>query len=227
MRQRPLIPLQTRAKLVLAVFSAIVLLAAVSMWSEWTLIDFLKDVSPEGAVDEARADAIDERQRLIGILQIVSRVLGAVVFLNWFHAAHKNLGSSRLERLTYTPASAVWGFFIPILSLFRPYQVMAEVSKGSSYLAGASGQGSWRQAPAGPLVGVWWGLYLAAQITGTISARMTLSDSGIDTYVAAGWLGLASDLLDVPAAIAAMLLVRTISEQQAAAREHPIAEVFE
>ena len=56
---------------------------------------------------------------------------------------------------------------------------------------------------------------------------MTLSDSGIDTYVAAGWMGLASDVLDVPAAIAAVLLVRTISGQQAAAREHPIATVFE
>ena len=222
MRRRPLTPLQTRAKLVFAVFSAIVILAAVSAWSDWTLVEFLGDVSSGGAVDEARGEAIDGRQS-----QIVSRLVGAVVFLSWFHAAHKNLGTSGLERLTYTPGSAVWGFFIPILSLFRPYQVMAEVSKGSSYLAGDSGPGSWRSAPEGPLVGVWWGLYLAAQITGTISARLATSESGIGTYVTAGWTALASDLLDVPAAIAAVLLVRTISRQQGTAREHPIAAVFE
>ena len=112
-------------------------------------------------------------------------------------------------------------------SHLRPGSPMRRRPLTPLYLAGASGQGSWRSAPAGPLVGVWWGLYLAAQITGTISARLALSESGVDTYLTAGWMGLASDALNVPAAIAAFLLVRTISRQQAAAREHPLATVFD
>jgi hypothetical protein len=226
-RRPPLIPLETRATLVTAVFASIVIAAVVSAWSDWTLIDFLKHVGGHSVENERLARTIDARQRWMGIIQTVSRLVGAFVFLSWFHAAHKNLGSSGLERLTYSPASAIYGFFIPILSLFRPYQVMAEVSRGSTYLSGESGAATWRSAPEGPVVGLWWGLYLAAQIAGLFATRLPSPGSDIGTLVTAGWMSLASDVLDAPAAIAAVLLVRTISRQQAAAREYPVAEVFE
>ncbi len=226
MRRPPLIPLQTRATLVTVVFSAIVLVAVVSGWVQLGLLEFIRGLVLGGPVDAPRADAIDARQSLMGIFQLVTRIAGAIVFLNWFHAAHKNLGSRGLERLTYNPASAVWAFFIPILSLFRPYQVMTEVAKGSAYLAGEGRADSWRGAREGPLVALWWGLFLAANLTGFGAARMAGERAALGTLLTAGWIEFASDVLDVPAAIAAVVLVRRISRQQAVAGDHPVTEVF-
>jgi hypothetical protein len=120
----------------------------------------------------------------------------------------------------------VWAFFIPILSLFRPYQVMTEVAKGSAYLAGECPSDSWRSAREGPLVGLWWGLFLGANVTGLVAARMAGEHAPLGTLLSAGWLELVSDILDVPAAITAVMLVRRISRQQSVVRDHPVSDVF-
>ena len=213
--------------LVMVVFSSIVLVALVSVWSDWVLVDFVRNAAAGGPVDQRQADAIDARSSTLGAFELATRIAGAIVFLRWFHAAHKNLGSSGLERLTYNPSSAVWAFFIPILSLFRPYQVMVEVSKGSAYLAGESPADSWRGVREKPTALLWWALYLAANVTALIAARMSGEHAALGTILTASRLDLLSHVLEVPAAVTALLLVRTISRQQGLALEHPVTKVFE
>ncbi len=55
----------------------------------------------------------------------------ATAFLLWVHRASKNLVSLGAHGQRFSPAWAVGWWFVPIMMLFRPYQVMAEIWRGS------------------------------------------------------------------------------------------------
>jgi hypothetical protein len=56
-------------------------------------------------------------------------------------------------------------------------------------------------------------------LTGNVSVRMMVGAKDIDAILTAGWAILASDLLDIPAAVVAIVLVRAISGRQERARD--------
>jgi hypothetical protein len=88
-------------------------------------------------------------------------VAGAVVFLIWIHHAYANLESLEVRYLRFTPGWAVGWFFIPIMSLFRPYQVVAETWRMSTEQNSAA------------LVGWWWFLFLLHNWAGWLSYRVS------------------------------------------------------
>ena len=54
------------------------------------------------------------------------KIVTVVLFLQWLHrlvTIARQLGS---PSLAFSPGAAVWSFFIPILNLFRPYQVLRD-----------------------------------------------------------------------------------------------------
>lgn len=54
-----------------------------------------------------------------------------VCFLAWLHRAYGNLRSLGARQLDSSPGWAVVSFFIPILNLFRPYQIVRETWRHS------------------------------------------------------------------------------------------------
>ncbi len=73
----------------------------------------------------------------------------AIAFLTWFFRAYRT--TNLAVGTTHDPGQAVWSFVIPILNLFRPYQIATEI---------------WRKSGDGtvmhhnPLLIVWWGLWV-------------------------------------------------------------------
>jgi hypothetical protein len=89
----------------------------------------------------------------IGFLFFVAAV---VVFLVWVHRAIANLRALGSENWRFTPAGAVWGYFIPIVSLWQGHQVMATLWTESQPVP--LDEHSLRRKTT--LVNWWWGVYL-------------------------------------------------------------------
>jgi hypothetical protein len=88
-------------------------------------------------------------QSVAQLLQLVLFGVG-VVFLIWFFRAATNARSLGLPA-RHTPVWAVFGFLIPIVNLWFPYQVACDL-----FPPGHEGR---------RLVGRWWALYLGASFT--------------------------------------------------------------
>lgn len=173
-----------------------------------------------GGVSQAEAAANDARQQLVGLLQLAVYIATAIAFLAWFYGAHRNLGALGGRELTYTPGWAIGWFFVPVLGLVRPLQVMREVWHGSDP-DGLERDG----APDGPavrnklgtpaLVGWWWALFL---ISGMISQGLLqmgrLEDPTVGHLQMITLLQALADVIDIPAAVMALLLVGRITEWQ-------------
>ncbi len=202
--------LRKRCQVVTGVFVAILVVSALAALSDLSLLQYVQEISSGGPVDEYRAGEIDARQATMGMAQLGLIVTCAIIFLMWFHRAHKNLKAGGLNDLRYTPGWAVGGFFVPFLNLVRPFQVMKEVWIGSARL---SGDVEAESRPA-PLVGWWWALFLISSVLGNASARFVDTAETPEGFLVAVRVMLASDLMDLPAALVALLLVRRVTDLQ-------------
>jgi hypothetical protein len=123
---------------------------------------------------------------LSNLLGIVLLVVG-VLFLIWFHKALTNARSLGLP-LTRSPGWGVAGFFIPIVSLWFPYQSMRDLFPPTH--------------PARGLVGRWWATYLGAGFAGFVTFIVALFSP------VAGWMiGVVTAGLYVVAAVTARQLI--------------------
>jgi len=73
------------------------------------------------------------------------------VFLVWFYRARKN-ADGRGQRQRWSPGWAIGGWFVPIVALWFPYQIMADIWR-------ANLPAERRNRPA-VLLGFWWGCWL-------------------------------------------------------------------
>jgi hypothetical protein len=88
-----------------------------------------------------------------GCLAGIGGLISAVLLFVWFYRSHKNLRSFNTMGLKYSPGWAVGAWFIPILNLFRPYQITQEIWKASDPEASTVG---WKQSKASLVVIFWW-----------------------------------------------------------------------
>jgi Domain of unknown function (DUF4328) len=212
-------PLRSRADFALGFLGAIALLDVVATWSDWEMLQYLEGIQRGMEPVEEVANTIDERQAAIGLLQGGLYLVCAVAFSMWMHRAYKALVAARLPGLRFTPAWAAGGFFVPILNLLRPFQVMREIDQAAAWLSGDSGEArEWRAAPRSRRVVVWWALWIATGVVGNIATRGMLRAEELDEIVHATLWTLVSDASGPPAAIAALLVVARITSRIELAR---------
>ena len=90
-------------------------------------------------------------------------VPAAVAFLMWLYRASKNLEPLGASAQRFSPAWAVGWWFVPIWWFFRPYQVVAEIWRGSTADLPLDEEDGWKRRAVSPLIGFWWALWLIAQ----------------------------------------------------------------
>lgn len=203
-----------RNRWVFWIFGILLVLTIIAFFSDLLEAQLLQRVIAGEAVTETEIASNDTRQAIVGTAFAALALASAVVFLMWIHLAHKNLSSLGASNLRFTPGWAVGWFFVPIMGLFRPYQVVSEIWKASSPNVNMADSNSWRNIATSPIVGLWWALFLISAYIGQFASQMffrgeELSDFLFYTYANMVWEAL--DFVGIPITI---LLVRSISQFQ-------------
>jgi len=213
---RPVIPYataRTRARWVVGFLAVILLGNLVSVGSSWLQIDLLERMKVGNfTADETHWN--DLREGIIGVVLLGVSIGAMIFFLMWFHRAHRNLRSLGVTDLRFSSGWAIGWWFIPIFSLFRPYQVMKEIWQGSNpaTMPGET-ENPWPR-PSLALIGWWWALFLIMGFAGQISFRLAANAKSIEELVAASWVDIGDCLITVLAALLAILVVRRVTANQ-------------
>src|SRR5688572_6359973 len=75
--------------------------------------------------------AADMADTVLGLVFFVLFVIATVFWCMWVYRTYRNLPALGAEGLNYSPGWAVGYYFIPVLNLFRPFQVMRETWRAS------------------------------------------------------------------------------------------------
>jgi hypothetical protein len=90
-------------------------------------------------------------------LELVLFIVALVLFLRWVHLSYRNLIALGTRDLRFTPAWAVGYWFVPVLNLWRPAEVLGDLWRATDPRADGSG---WRSLRSSPLIGWWWAISL-------------------------------------------------------------------
>jgi len=138
-----------------------------------------------------------------------------VTFLAWLFQARANLRALGIRRPSYSRSWVVWSFLVPLVNLFRPYQVIREVWQASN----PEGRDAfnWRSLPVPRLLLAWWVFFVG---WGSLELMSLLSDLGAGVNLSKLQLsrGLGS-LADACAAVSAFLACFVVSRISNAQQE--------
>ena len=182
------------------------LLATAALWSSWQQVQLIQDIARGASVSDAELAANDARQQMFGIAQLGLGLVSAVVFLMWTSAHTKRLIELGVADMRYAPKWSVWGFIVPIINLFRPYQVMSELWKASDLMPGPDDP--WVKKPTPLIVNGWFAILVVDNIAGRLISRASLDT--IEEVLRASWFTVLLDALGVVTALIALRLVMEI-----------------
>ena len=182
----------------LAIHILIVIASIVSTWLDINLIQSIEDGKP---IPESVFNSNETRQTIV-ILYRVSHVTVVISFLMWIARASKNLSALGTSNQKCSPIWAVGWWFIPIASLWQPYKVTAEI---------------WVESHPGRLrppawFAVWWAAWIVAHMLRYSSFNASASNP--NGTILEDSLAIASDPLQITAALYLIILVRRITTNQ-------------
>lgn len=208
-------PADTRARWTLVLLAVLGLTTVLIMFATVGEISLLQRIVAGEFVSDAELIANDESQALMSLLYLAAFLGTIVVFCLWIHRASGNLRPLGARELSFSPGWAVGWWFVPIMQLFRPYQVMAEIWKASDPETPSDQPTAWVGTSGTPVLGFWWATWLIASFVSDIAARVLFQGDTAEDLIVSDWISLAGNALFIVAGVLVFILVRRIMSRQA------------
>lgn len=150
-------------------------------------------------------------------IRITIYIATMVFFVRWFKRAYGNL--IRLHQPTeYSENGAAWGFFVPIVNFYRPYQTGKEIFLKTQY-AIREYNPSYRIDKDASLVGVWWLIYWVNVFFLNYAMRRQEVATDIPTFLDANKYVMISIVISIIAISSVLYLIYKISKLETILRE--------
>jgi hypothetical protein len=203
-------PNRKRAKVAENFIWSIFGIGVVSLVSSYFQYDLLLKVQEGFYVSDFELTFNDLREGVIAIINVILYVLSVIFFIRWFRRAYYNL-RSRTET-KYDEGWAAGSWFVPILNLFRPYQIMKEIDDETGVLITRYSQ---NPSPSnGALIGFWWAMWILAGMIGRYVFKTGLKAETLEDFLVSTQADLIGLLFDLPLCILAIYVIRGISKKE-------------
>lgn len=176
-------PNQQRAKLAILFVWAVFGIKMIALISDVMQYSLLKSMANGELVTEQEKIANDVREAIISLFYLVIFIGSIITFIQWFRRAYFNLGLLS-NNLSTTDGWASGAWFIPIMSLYRPYQMMKEMFIVSNVILKTKLEG-YKLILTVKTVGVWWAFWIISNILGNIVVRIQLYATAVDGMMTA------------------------------------------
>ncbi|MFM2229727.1 MAG: hypothetical protein RL607_985 [Bacteroidota bacterium] len=144
----------------------VLLISLGSIVSDYMQFQLIRAFENGAHFEQEALENNDNRQQFFVIVHFVFWVIAGIFFLQWFRRAYYNL----IQQVTYTDETdswAVWSWFIPIISLYKPYVLFKELFDKTTEFLSAQGE----KVPNVPnfALGIWWGIFTISRIIQNIA----------------------------------------------------------
>jgi hypothetical protein len=194
---------RTRARWALALLGITIALDMISLFALGEQRSLLN--RGVGQISLGEWQASSTRVSHISLIELLFVLFTAVAFLLWLHRCYVNLRVLGVRNLRFTPGWAVGYWFVPVLNLFRPKQILDELWRATAPTESADK--TW-------LTTLWLLTFLGSALTARI-AYASGADSISDLKFTNSW-EMVSAFADIAAAAFAYRLVSTLTARQEA-----------
>jgi hypothetical protein len=207
-------PLRNLGLAVTGLLGLVILANLLALWADVIQLGLVTDIRDGQRVGLEELTESDDRVATAGILQAGAYVACIVAFLIWYGRAFRNLERLGARGLHWGKRAVFVYWFVPIVNLFLPKQVVNDIWRASDPSLPAVTR-NWEGLRVPALLHWWWGLWLISSFVSNVFFRRTLdaADNPSELVsVATGYVVI--DVIDIVPAILAILVVRDITNRQ-------------
>jgi hypothetical protein len=198
----------SRAKLITSIFWIMLGFTLVNLgslaWQYYLLDDVQKN--PEN-IDMQKLQTSDSLRTIISVIQLIILILSMIFFIMWFRRAYFNLQQLQWNYARYSEGWAAGGWFIPVINLFYPYQIMVDIWRGTQNAI----KERFGEPQSTALVGLWWATYLINNFFAYISSFVTRESDSIEGLMSATIMECISEIISIVAIIITIRIILRVS----------------
>jgi hypothetical protein len=207
-------PLRGRAQVVVALLVVTVLISCVAVLYELDLQALMDRMAAGQPVGSADLDTADDRIALISILSLAALVCTGIAFIVWFFRAYQNIERLGARDLRVKHGWAIGSWFVPIVNLVRPKQIMNDIWRASDPALPAGEVRGWQRAAVPSLLHGWWAVFLIGGLVSNVAGRMIEKSEDVAARQSAGTVAMLADGGLIVGAVLAVLVVRAVTSRQ-------------
>lgn len=160
---------------------------------------------------------VDQLRMVAGIAYTLAFIASVVFVARWIYGATAN-AHTLSDAMTISPGWSVGFFFVPIVSLFKPFQALSETWQASLSPDDPD------DVPIPVVMRWWWGLWLLGNILGNVSFRLSLNAKTIGDLTTGAWLDIVLFAINLPMALLLIVIMRRLTANQRAIVDRRIFE---
>jgi len=172
-------------------------------WQYYLLID--AQANP-GSIDMETLQISDTLRTVVTVVNFIMLVLSMIFFIMWFRRAYYNLHTLPWHNARHTEGWAAGSWFIPILSLLWPYQIMEDIWRGTQNAI----KERFGEPQSAAIIGWWWAIYLVNNFFG-YSAFAIRDPAGIDELLTATKIEFVGEIISIAAIIITIRVIQRTS----------------
>jgi hypothetical protein len=201
----PYQPLSGRAAAATAVFGLLLVLDVVAVGSSMLEVDLLDQLAAGENVSDAKLDANDTRQAMIGLGQSALGLACAITFISWLHRAYSNMEAISPPYRRFDTGWSIGAWFVPFLNLWRPKQIVNDVWNSGTPV---------KNPP--PWLMLWWIGWLVSNVLGRIAFPGLDPDASLAELRSDSVNYMIADGFDVAVLALAIVVIRVLTKRQEA-----------
>ncbi len=144
---------------------------------------------------------------ILGMADFMVTILAGIAFMMWFRRGYYNL-SLRTDTLSSADSAVITAWIFPIISLFRPYQLMREMYNETALLIDKAIP-NFPHRPYGWLLGGWWTFWIGSGIVASLTMVIFMQELNQSGTMLLQLTALIQSIMNLAAGI---LAVRVITE---------------
>lgn len=211
-------PNSQRAKTAITLIWIVLVVEIISLISGYFQYNLMQTALQGGFISDETASANDTREQLIGLVYLIVYIFSSITFIQWFSRAVYNL-QQKAPHLSFSAGHAVISWFIPVINLFRPYDIMNELYVKTKELVIEKG-GHMKINLNTSKLSWWWSLWLINIFLMQFILRYFSKAETIDEFTEATITGMIGNIIGILLALITIKIIRDYSNI-----EHLLIEV--
>lgn len=201
-----------RAKNAITLIWIILGLEIVSLISGYFQYDMIQTFANNGDISMETADSNDIREQFIGIIYMIAFIISTVTFIQWFRRAYFNL-HIKVNNLSHSEGWAAGSWFVPIVNLYRPFQIMKELF-GETKKLFIKNEMTVSEIFNTNYLRLWWGFWIINNIIGQFVFRYSRNAETIEELTTLTIAGMIANIVGIPLALITVKIIRGYSKAE-------------
>jgi hypothetical protein len=206
-------PNDKRAKVTVIVFYVIIAVNAVYLLFSLYSKSFYTNIANGVYYTDQSIMLVAGGEMAMGIAHFSANLVCIIMFVMWFRRAYENLNRIGKYGTQTSDSMAFWGFVIPILNLFKPYQMMKEVWHKTQQTTRDINDEYEHSQSAGFIL-IWWLCFVVLRFVNQISVRMNLKAETYEDFASNTSFDMFASILDIVCALLTIYMIKKVAVKE-------------